>query len=100
MEVMFIKRSRPLLVILLLACILFAATEGFAQGRGHGRGQVKKAAKFINGHDARDGRWDGRGPRRRLVRPTWFGSVYRYHGRVRVKHGRKHRIIYRTYRRY
>ena len=23
----------------------------------------KKAEKFINGHDARDGRWDGRGPR-------------------------------------
>ena len=22
----------------------------------------KKAEKFVNGHDARDGRWDGRGP--------------------------------------
>ncbi|HYE65844.1 MAG TPA: hypothetical protein VD966_09675 [Pyrinomonadaceae bacterium] len=35
------------------------------QGRGRGRGQDKKAEKFKNGHDARDGRWDGRGPRDR-----------------------------------
>ena len=34
-----------------------------AQGRGRGRGQDKKEEKFRNGHDARDGRWDGRGPR-------------------------------------
>ena len=27
------------------------------------RKQLKKRSKFINGHDARDGRWDGRGPR-------------------------------------
>jgi hypothetical protein len=33
-----------------------------AQGRGRGRGQEKKAGKFKNGHDARDGRRDGRGP--------------------------------------
>jgi hypothetical protein len=37
----------------------------FAQhGRGRGRFNDKKAGKFINGHDARDGRFDGRGPRR------------------------------------
>jgi hypothetical protein len=37
----------------------------FAQhGRGHGRFNDRKAGKFINGHDARDGRFDGRGPRR------------------------------------
>jgi hypothetical protein len=35
------------------------------QGRGRGRGQDKKAEKFKNRHDARDGRWDGRGPRDR-----------------------------------
>jgi len=41
------------------------------QGRGQGRGknkishQQKKNEKFKNGHDARDGRWDGRGPRDR-----------------------------------
>jgi hypothetical protein len=34
------------------------------QGRGRGRGQDKKDDVFVNGHDARDGRRDGRGPRR------------------------------------
>ncbi len=37
-----------------------------------GRGLDKKEDKFINGHDARDGRWDGRGPKtgfRRLPPP-------------------------------
>ena len=50
----------------LLALILLVATPvlTFAQGRGRGRGQDKKAEKFVNGHDARDGRWDGRGPNR------------------------------------
>jgi hypothetical protein len=36
------------------------------QKRGRGRFSDKKAEKFINGHDARDGRWDGRGPRFRF----------------------------------
>src|SRR5262245_16802406 len=30
--------------------------------RNRWRKRDKKAYKFINGHDARDGRWDGRGP--------------------------------------
>jgi len=38
----------------------------FAQGRGNGKGAGpnfdKKCAKFVNCHDARDGRVDGRGP--------------------------------------
>ncbi|MGH9880164.1 MAG: hypothetical protein ACRD6N_01915, partial [Pyrinomonadaceae bacterium] len=41
---------------------------GSAQGRRRGRDRDffrdKKCEKFINCHDARDGRWDGRGPRR------------------------------------
>jgi hypothetical protein len=31
--------------------------------RWRGRVHNRKAGKFINGHDARDGRFDGRGPR-------------------------------------
>ena len=54
---------------ILLGLILLVATPAltFAQGRGHsrGRGRDKKVVKFVNGHDARDGRWDGRGPNRR-----------------------------------
>ncbi|MGH9835304.1 MAG: hypothetical protein ACREBD_38000, partial [Blastocatellia bacterium] len=35
------------------------------------RDRDKKAEKFINGHDARDGRFDGRGPRVRDRRDGW-----------------------------
>ena len=49
------------LVVALAAPVLAATPQG--RGRGKGRGQDKKAEKFKNGHDARDGRWDGRGPR-------------------------------------
>ncbi len=50
----------------LLGLILLVAMPvlTFAQGRGRGRGRDKKIEKFVNGHDARDGRWDGRGPNR------------------------------------
>ena len=51
---------------ILLGLILLVAMPAltFAQGRGRGRGRDKKIEKFVNGHDARDGRWDGRGPNR------------------------------------
>jgi hypothetical protein len=45
-----------------LICIL--SSSAFAQGRGRGMGLGRKSAVFVNGHDARDGRWDGRGPTR------------------------------------
>lgn len=44
--------------------------NGHGNGNGNGRGHGgfsnfdKKCGKFVNCHDARDGRWDGRGPRR------------------------------------
>ena len=53
-----------LMVVLLLSVPIYVS----AQGRGHGRGLSKKPAKFVNGHDARNGRFDGRGPRTGLVR--------------------------------
>src|SRR5262245_36640821 len=51
-------------LVLLLALPAVSMAQG--RGRGQGRGPVwdKKCAKFVNCHDARDGRWDGRGPRR------------------------------------
>jgi len=59
------KRNRKTLLLVLVSVFLVAAipTVTSAQGRGRGRGQEKKLDKFVNGHDARDGRWDGRGPR-------------------------------------
>jgi hypothetical protein len=63
---------RAAIFALIVAIIVpTAALANPPQGRGQGRGkdklskQEKKNAKFKNGHDARDGRWDGRGPRDR-----------------------------------
>jgi hypothetical protein len=62
--------SRKLIgtAILLLVLATSISTEAVGQGRGRrvfgGGGFDKKCGKFVNCHDARDGRWDGRGPRR------------------------------------
>jgi len=65
------KRNRNMLVVVASLCLLAALPSmGFAQGRGRGGGQEKKLDRFVNGHDARNGRWDGRGPgysRRSLI---------------------------------
>jgi hypothetical protein len=60
------------ILALIVAIVLpAAALANPPQGNGKGRGknkvshQQKKNEKFKNGHDARDGRWDGRGPRDR-----------------------------------
>jgi hypothetical protein len=58
-----IKGKRKIVLVLVSLFLLSALPAiASAQGRGRGRGQDKKIGKFINGHDARDGRWDGRGP--------------------------------------
>jgi len=55
------KRNRKILLVVASLCLLATLpATSFAQGRG--RGQEKKLEKFVNGHDARDGRGDGRGP--------------------------------------
>jgi hypothetical protein len=61
-----LRTLRFALLITTLAVVvnLALSIETFAQRRG--RFNDKKAGKFINGHDARDGRWDGRGPRARF----------------------------------
>jgi hypothetical protein len=64
------KRSNKLMRTIFLGFTLLLAVPAvsLAQGRGHGRGHGpdmdKKCGKFVNCHDARDGRWDGRGPNR------------------------------------
>lgn len=74
-----------------LIVAIAAPATAVAQGNGHGRGRGnahdrgsdhdnnrrsnynKKRAKFVNGHDARDGRLDGRGPNRLGV---WRNGVF------------------------
>ena len=54
---------------LIIAIALPTAAIATPQGKGNGKNKIskeqRKAEKFKNGHDARDGRWDGRGPRDR-----------------------------------
>ena len=55
--------------VLVLLMILSVSSDVLGQRRNRrvfGRNNNdKKCAKFVNCHDARDGRWDGRGPNRR-----------------------------------
>ena len=66
---MGLKRSVHLFGIAILALMLAltlpltAFGQGHGQGRGRGPDLGKKCGKFVNCHDARDGRWDGRGPK-------------------------------------
>ena len=63
------------IVALSLLMIFALSMDTKAQGRGRRAGNWdKKCSKFVNCHDARDGRWDGRGPNRR----TTFTSFRRY----------------------
>ena len=80
---------KSLFGILVLSLMLFAgmSTDVMAQGRGRGRGLDKKCEKFVNCHDARDGRWDGRGPNR----DDRFGNIFRRSRRVRDRDRDRHR---------
>ncbi len=55
-----------LLTAALAIIVNLALSDAAFAKQKRGRFNDKKAGKFINGHDARDGRWDGRGPRSRF----------------------------------
>jgi len=64
---------------LVLLMVLSVSYDALGQGRSRRvRGFDKKCEKFVNCHDARDGRWDGRGPRRDVsLSDRIFGRVRR-----------------------
>ena len=69
------------IALLLLVMLLTVSYEAMGQGRGRRVSQSdKKCAKFVNCHDARDGRWDGRGPRRNV---SLSDRIWRRHRRNR-----------------
>ncbi len=63
-----IRRKRNTLLVA-ASCLLLIALPAVASAQGRGRGWARghdkswKCGKFVNCHDARNGRWDGRGPR-------------------------------------
>ena len=64
---MKLKASSNFLVIAALAVLVVISASFEARGQGRSRrasGLDKKCAKFVNCHDASEGRVDGRGPRR------------------------------------
>ena len=71
----------PLGILIVGLVLLFgASTDTMAQGRGRRNSQFdRKCEKFVNCHDARDGRWDGRGPNRR----TDYNNDFRRYRRHR-----------------
>ena len=73
MKYRFFKLAAARAVLLSMVMLVSVPVYVSAQGRGHGQGLNKKSAKFVNGHDARDGRFDGRGPRTGLPRTRHNG---------------------------
>ena len=73
---MKLSTSKTLLGILVVGFLItIASSDAMGQGRGRRVSHLdKKCAKFVNCHDARDGRLDGRGPNRRagLTNTTIF----------------------------
>src|SRR4030095_1217958 len=59
MKSVLLKKATMLVLGIMLLVTLLLPTSVPAQGRGRGRGLSKKSVKFVNGHDARDGRFDG-----------------------------------------
>ena len=74
----FANAAALLTAVVMIAGTFLLPANGFAQGLG--RGASKKSEKFINRHDARNGRWDGRGPKPKLVGGK---RAHRSHGRHR-----------------
>ena len=75
-----------------IAVFVFCASlllPAYAAVQGIGRGQAKKSQKFINGHDARSGRWDGRGPK---PKPVWTSGHRGRRGWMIRRHRRHNRV--------
>ena len=80
---------------LLLALIIPATAFGQGRGRHYGRGGIfgnprNKCGVFVNCHDARDGRWDGRGPRGDRV----GNIVVLRNRRIRMRHRKLERRLW------
>lgn len=85
--------SRKLFGITVLALLTMLSVSSEAMGQGRGRRvsrMDRKCAKFVNCHDARDGRLDGRGPDRRDSLTNIFRRNRR-HRDIEVRNRRERR---------
>jgi hypothetical protein len=88
------------LILLLSTMTLLSVvvpSNAAAQGRGYGRRDSawgKKCTKFVNCHDARDGKWGNRDVNRRAYRNRVYMRT-RYHNRFYTTHSNR---TYGTYR--
>ena len=100
--------KQKLISVVVLGLLLMLAVPGSALGdkrrRGHNHDENNrpgKCGKFVNCHDARDGRVDGRGPRQsRVVNPLRNrdrddSARNRIQGRDLVNHGIRRRALVR-----
>lgn len=84
---MKLSTSRKMFGIALMALLIVvsATVDAMGQGRGRRAGRNdrfdRKCEKFVNCHDARDGRWDGRGPDRDFDRRNRFRRNRRFRDR-------------------
>lgn len=96
------KRALLIAAGLTLLSLMALPVDASAQGRGRGRGNSnlgRKCEKFVNCHDARDGRWDDRGPRRRMNNRSGSYSPYsRYRIMRNRRFDRGDRIYVQRYR--
>jgi hypothetical protein len=64
-KIMNTKNQKFLTRFFMLALVVFLALPLTAFAQGNGRGRGKPTDVFVNGHDARDGRWDKNNGQRR-----------------------------------
>ena len=93
---------------LLLALSIPVTSQGMDRnGKNRGRGNRdnhswskhnRKCGKFVNCHDARDGRWDGRGPRGNRVGNVLWRTRNRNRVSVNNNFGLNRRLIPRRIR--
>ena len=85
--------SNKVLGILVVGLLItFASSDALGQRRGRRVSHFdKKCEKFVNCHDARDGRLDGRGPNRRSRFSNIFGRNRRDRDFENVSRRRRNR---------
>lgn len=92
-----------MMVLIAMAAVALSLSVDARHRRGHDRfhgRDGRKEARFINGHDARDGRFDGRGPRRRFDRDDFRRRFNRDDFRRRFDRDDDHRGFRHGHRRH